>query len=627
MKVRAVLLLLSVALVLVFVSQGVPVAQDAPPAQGGRGRGGAPQGDGQDGGGRGRGQRGAGRTEAERNYKPPVRSPQNKVTNTRPVTDAMLRNPDPGDWLMFRRTYDAQSYSPLDKITKDNVKNLELVWSWGIEKGASPNVDDWVGPIVHDGVMYLSMPGGIVHALDAANGDFLWQYRHQMMKGISPGATGGIRGGAVLYDDKVFIHAADGKIDAINAKDGTKAFEGSLYDFGDGHSPSSGTGLAVEGKIISGVNCEEGGRCFVGAIDAKTGQRLWRFYTTPNPGEPGGETWEGLPPEKRGGGSGNPWITGTYDPNLHLTFWGASQAKPWHRKSRGEKDGQALLYTDSMLALNPADGKLAWYHQFIPGESFDIDEHYEFINVDIPGYANKSGFEMGKAGVLWHLNRQTGQLIRAMDTGLQNMMEIDPEKGFVRYKPEVIDAPMGSPVYTCPSTSGAKNARQMAYNPQTKAFYIPMSLNCSTRVYLAGENGELGGECCRLNMFQPNFKGMAAQVLALDVFGKTLWTYRQAAQLASPAMTTAGGLVFVGDTDRYMMAFDANTGKVLWKSPRMLTKLSGSPISFMANGRQYVAFVTGTDAHNWISTVARELDVDSHWPQAGSGVWVFAVRQ
>jgi alcohol dehydrogenase (cytochrome c) len=167
----------------------------------------------------------------------------------------------------------------------------------------------------------------------------------------------------------------------------------------------------------------------------------------------------------------------------------------------------------------------------------------------------------------------------------------------------------------------------MAYNPQTRAFYIPMSLNCSTRVYLPAANGELGGECCRVNMFQPKFKGMAAQVLALDVFGKELWAYRQQAQLASPAMTTAGGLVFVGDTDRYMHALDAATGKVLWRSPRMLTKLSGSPITYTVGGRQYVAFVTGVDAHNWISTVARELVPESHWPQAGSGVWVFAVRQ
>jgi alcohol dehydrogenase (cytochrome c) len=216
-----------------------------------------------------------------------------------------------------------------------------------------------------------------------------------------------------------------------------------------------------------------------------------------------------------------------------------------------------------------------------------------------------------------------------MDTGLQNMMIIDPEKGFVDYRPEVINAPMGKPLYTCPSTSGHKNARQMAYNPQTRAFYIPMSLNCSTRVYLPAEDGQMGGECCRVNLFHPNGKdnGEAAQLLALDVFGKTLWTYRQKEQFSSPAMTTAGGLVFVGDTDRYMYALDTVTGKVLWKSPRMLTKLSGSPVTFVAGGRQYVAFVTGVDAHNWISTVARELNPDVHWPQAGSGVWVFAVKQ
>jgi PQQ-dependent dehydrogenase (methanol/ethanol family) len=617
MRVRATAFSLSVIAILALTSQGVPVAQQDQPAQTPAGRGG--------GGGRGGG---AARTAAESDYKAPVRSPVNKTSvNVRPVTDAMLRTPDASDWLMFRRTYDAQSYSPLDKINKNNVKDLELVWSWGIEKGTSPNVDDWTGPIVHDGVMFLAMPGGIVHALDAATGDFLWQYRHQMAKGVSPGATGGLRGGLVLYGDKAFIFPADGKIDAINLKDGTKAFEASHYDPGDGHSPASGTGIAAAGKIISGVDCAEGQRCFVGAIDAQTGKRVWRMYTTANPGEPGGETWEGLPPEKRGAGSGDPWITGTYDPGLGLTFWGASQAKPWHRKSRGEKDGMSLLYTDSMLAIDVATGKLKWYHQFIPGESFDIDEHYEFINVDIPGYSHKSGFEMGKAGVLWHLDRETGQLIRAQDTGLQNMMIIDPERGFIDYKPEVINAPMGKPLYTCPSTSGAKNARQMAYDPQTRAFYIPMSLNCSTRVYLAAENGQMGGECCRINMFQPNFQGLAGQLLALDVFGKTLWTHRQAAQLSSPAMTTAGGLVFVGDTDRYMYAFDAQNGKVLWKSPRMLTKMSGSPVTYTVNGRQYVAFVTGVDAHNWISTVARELNPSVHWPQAGSGVWVFAVKQ
>ena len=278
---------LPVILVVFLTGQGAPVAQQ--PAGAGQGRG---------GGGRG----GAARTAAEQDYVPPVRSPLNKATDAaRPVTDAMLRNPDPGDWLMYRRTYDGQSFSPLDKINKSNVKDLELVWSWGIEKGTSPNVDDWTSPIVHDGVMYLAMPGGVVHALDAAKGDFLWQYRHQMTKGFSAGATGGLRGGVVLYDDKAFIFPADGKIVAINVKDGTKAFESGHFDPETGNSPSSGTGLAAGGKIISGVDCELGARCFVGAIDAKTGARAWRFYTTARPGEPGGDTWDGLPPERRGG--------------------------------------------------------------------------------------------------------------------------------------------------------------------------------------------------------------------------------------------------------------------------------------------------------------------------------------
>src|SRR5438128_402240 len=192
MHVRATWLSSSLMLVvLALTSQGVPVAQQA-------------------------------------GFVQPPRGPFNKTVTTRPVTDAMLRNPDPADWLMFRRAYNGQSYSPLDKINRSNVRDLELVWSWGIEKGASPNVDDWVGPIVHDGVMYLSEPGGVVHALNAATGDFLWQYRHRMTGGTTPGATGGIRGGIVLYGDKAYIHPADGKIDAINVRDGSKAFEASL---------------------------------------------------------------------------------------------------------------------------------------------------------------------------------------------------------------------------------------------------------------------------------------------------------------------------------------------------------------------------------------------------------------
>ena len=218
--------------------------------------------------------------------------------------------------------------------------------------------------------------------------------------------------GVVLYDDKAFIFPADGKIDAINVKDGTKAFDSGHFDPETGNSPSSGTGLAAEEKSsrVSIVSWEPV------ASSARSMPKPAR--------EPGGsirprnpvnlEATRGTVSRPRSAAAAAA-IPGSPAPTtrlFNLTFWGASQAKPWHRKSRGENDGEALLYTDSMLALDVNTGKLAWYHQFIPGESFDIDEHYEFINVDIPGYAQKSGFEMGKAGVLWHLDRETGQLIQ-----------------------------------------------------------------------------------------------------------------------------------------------------------------------------------------------------------------------
>lgn len=539
-----------------------------------------------------------------------------------PVTDEMLRNPDPNDWLMMRRTYDAQSYSPLDQINRDNVQDLELVWAWGIEKTLI-RVDDQVGPIVHDGVMYLSMPGGLVQALDAATGDFLWEFRHPMT-GRFEGRPGGIRGGLVLYGDKAYVHTADGKLVAINTADGSLAWESTVFDPEDRYSISS-TGLVVDGKILSGVRCSGFGvnRCFIVAHDAQTGRELWRRYTTAAPGEPGGDTWAGLDLIFRAGG--DPWMTGTYDPELDLIFWGAAQAKPWHRVSRETGDSE-LLYTSSTLALDPDTGEIQWHYQYVPGESFDMDEHFAFINVDVEG--RESGFMMGKHGILWEVDRRTGELVRASDTGLQNLADIDPETGFVGYRPGMV-APIGESVFMCPSLSGFKTAREMAYNPLTQAFYIPMSLNCAQQgfvemAYVEGRGG-VGG-CCRVAEFHPDYPGILGQLLAMDVNGEELWAYRQKAQLSSSVMSTAGGLAFVGDTERYIRAFDTETGDVLWRT-RLTTKISGWPMSYGVDGRQYIAIITGLDAHGWIARVARPLQPEIVWPMAGTAVFVFALPE
>ena len=540
-----------------------------------------------------------------------------------PVTDAMLRDPAPGDWLMPRRTYEGRSYSALDQIDRSNIRDLELVWAWGLEKQAI-GVDDQIGPIVHDGIMYLALTGGVAQALDAATGDLIWEYRHAVMSGLER-RSGGIRGGLVLYDDKVYLHPPDGKIVAINARDGSLAWETVLFDPADGYGVSS-TGLAVNGKIISGVRCSRfnGNRCFISAHDATNGELLWKRFTTTVPGEPGGDTWGDLSPIFRSGG--DPWITGTYDPELNLTCWGVAQAKPWHRVTRGTGDA-STLYTSSTLALNPDTGEIVWYYQYIPGESLDLDEHFAFINVDVDG--RKSGFMMGKTGVLWHVDRVTGELIRAHDTGLQEVVEIDPEKGFVRYLPGVLK-PSGVPSYTCPSTSGFKSVREMGYNPATQAFYIPMSLNCSDRTFskvelVAGE-GSNPGNSDRINYYHPDHPGLLGQLLAMDVHGNKLWTYQQRAQFGSSLLTTAGGLAFVGDVDRYVRAFDIETGEVLWRQ-RLTTKVSGFPISYQVGGRQYLAFITGLDSHNWISTVTRDLNPEIVWPRAGTAVFVYALRE
>jgi alcohol dehydrogenase (cytochrome c) len=472
--------------------------------------------------------------------------------------------------------------------------------------------------------MYLALPGGVVQALNAATGDFMWEFRHQVGSGRA-GQSGGIRGGLVLYGDKAYIHPADGKLVAINLEDGSQAWESVLFDPADGYSISS-TGIAVDGKIISGVRCNgfNGKRCFISAIDAETGREVWKTYTTAVPGEPGGDTWGGLDPMVRPGG--DPWITGTYDPNLNLIYWGAAQAKPWHRISRGTGDA-ALLYTSSTLALDAATGAIEWYYQYVPGESFDMDEHFAFINVDAE--RRRSGYMMGKMGVLWHLDRVTGQLIGAYDSGLQDIAEIDRERGFIRYRPDLMAIPPGEVSYTCPSTSGFKTAREMAYNPETQAFYIPMSLNCSDRVFLEVEmvpGGGGGGECCRVNRFHPDHPGELGQLTAMDIRGNELWAVRQPIQLSSSVMTTAGGLVFVGDTDRYIRAHDAETGELLWRT-RLTTKVSGWPMTYSVDGRQYLAVITGVDAHNWISTVSRDLAPQSVWPIAGTAVFVFALPE
>jgi alcohol dehydrogenase (cytochrome c) len=351
---------------------------------------------------------------------------------------------------------------------------------------------------------------------------------------------------------------------------------------------------------------------------------VWRTSSIARPGEPGGDTWGDLPLQFRAGG--DMWIAGSYDPDTNLIYWGTAQAKPWARAARGTEG--AALYTSSTLALDPDTGTMKWYYQHIPGETQDMDEAFERILVDVDG--RKSVFTMGKLGLLWQLDRTNGTFISARDIGYQNILDVDPGNGKVTYRPDRVPR-IGVPMDMCPSTSGFKSWRAMAYNPQTNAMYIPLNLNCEHAVFgPPGERviGRPGGNAVRrTNLVHPESNGYLGEFRAMDVrSGAATWKARTPAPMNTAALTTAGGLVFGGDWDRHVYAYDARTGAVLWKT-RLPTSAQGYPVTYAVDGRQYVAIPAGVGGASWSTQIAPDLRPDIRRPSGGNGVFVFALPE
>src|SRR5580698_8562840 len=290
-----------------------------------------------------------------------------------PVTDQMLAHPKDGDWLMYRRTYQGWSHSPLAQINAGNVKNIQLAWSWAMNEGGASEVT----PIVHDGIMFLSNVANTVQALDARTGELIWENRI----GPAPTRAYGATRSLALYGDKVFVPTTDAKLYALDARTGKIVWQSVIEDAKEGYSNTGGA-IAIHGKILVGLtycNRYETKHCFISAYDADTGKVAWRFKTIALKGEPGGDTWNNLPDEFRQGAE--TWIAGTYDPELNTTYWGTAQSKPWTRASRNSGGG-ATLYANSTLALDPDSGKLKWFYSHAPGENFDLDEVFERVLVD-----------------------------------------------------------------------------------------------------------------------------------------------------------------------------------------------------------------------------------------------------
>ena len=540
------------------------------------------------------------------------------------VTAERLTKPDDGDWTMIRRTYDGWGYSPLTQITPDNVQRLQPAWVFatGVNSGHE------AAPLVNNGVMFVATPASQVLAIDASTGNLLWRYRRQLPAGaIVPHQTSR---GVALYGDKVFFAAGDATLVAIDAKTGKEAWTKSVADNQTGYYMTLAP-LVAGGTVMVGASGGELGiRGFVAGFQADTGEELWRTYTVPAPGEPGSETWPKGDQWKNGGGS--VWVTGNDDPVTNLAYWGVGNGGPW----MGDQRPGDNLYVSSTIAIDVATGKIKGHHQYDPNESWDWDEVSPPILVDYQrnGRTVKGLIDVARDGYLWFLERTDGAINFVDGTPFvkQNVYKsLDPKTGRPEVDPDRKPG-TGKTADFCPSLWGGKNWPPIAFSPQTRMIYIPANENlCMTST---GEKVEYtpGGRYlgARTQLTVAPGADHIGEVQAWNVdTGKRVWTHTYAnSQNWGPMLATAGGLVFSGGTnDRMFHAFDAASGKLLWEFPTS-SGITGQPVSFLVNGKQYIAVQSGwgVDARS-MQAVLNTL-IPGKYPEVpeGGAIWVFAVK-
>ncbi len=502
------------------------------------------------------------------------------------VTFERLKNSakEPQNWLMYSGDYAGHRFSALDQITTSNVHSLTAKWVYQtVALGKFETT-----PLVVDGILYGTGTDNRVFALDARTGRPIWIYQRELPPDIRP-CCGRVNRGVAILGDKVFFGTLDSHVIALDTKTGNVIWDANAIDYKNGYSFTLAP-LVVKNLVIVGVSGGEYGiRGFVDAYDADTGQRKWRFYTTPGPGEPGHETWE-CDSWKIGGAPA--WITGTYDPATNQLFWPTGNPSP---SNRGAGRAGENLYSNTLLALDADTGKLGWHFQFTKHDEHDWDATQIPVMIDqgdkrLIAQANRNGF-------FYVVDRTNGKLVLANPFGKVTWSDSRDAEGRPVSNQQSEPTPNGSIV--CPGAAGTTNWESPTFDSQTGLFYVNAREQCdkfstAPQPYEAG-HAYYGSAYFPADDTEPYWGALRA-IDPKD--GKIKWEFNHPSPTWSGVLSTAGGLVFTGDSEGNFIALDAATGKPLWHF-QTGAAVYASPMAFAMDGKEYIAIAAGSSLYTF----------------------------